>query len=153
MGVSPLFSLHSHRPFSFQAVRIAEEKQMRAEQHREERLRELARRLQQRNDRQSQIRLRREETEICMKEEIESKQAKATALRQSYLKEVCWRFLFFWLLWIEVTGDHSLSLFLGPPQGQHRGDQVQGDCVHSPAGGEQPQGRNAGARPAGAGAA
>lgn len=69
-------------------MKIAHEKQMRAEQHREERQRELAKRLQQKNDRMSQIRLRREETEIRRKQELEIKQAKANALRMSHLQEV-----------------------------------------------------------------
>lgn len=71
-----------------QAVKIAEEKQIRAELHREERQRELARRLQMKTERMSQIKLKREETEIRRKQELQSKQAKANALRQSHLQEV-----------------------------------------------------------------
>ncbi len=65
---------------------------MRAEQHREERQRQLARRSQMKNDRLSQIRINREETEVRKKQELEteleSKQAKANALRRSHLQEV-----------------------------------------------------------------
>lgn len=63
-----------------------------------------------------QIKIKREEIEVRMKQELESKQAKANALRQSHLQEVGVRDV----KWTCSRCDPSLSslpFFPGPAQG------------------------------------